>query len=150
MIMSHKARYAVRAVLELSRREGTGPVKAAEIAGAQQIPVRFLENILWQLRSAGIVKSVRGKEGGYLLTKRPGDISVGQLVRVIQGPVFAADCLDPSKGVGCALAKSSCVLLPVWESAHKAMMDVYDSTSFQDLLEKGSAAYGVGVIDYSI
>ncbi len=149
MIMSQKARYAVRAVLELSRREGTGPVKAAEIAKAQQIPVRFLENILWQLRSMGVLKSLRGKDGGYLLVKKSADLSVGELVRAIQGPVFAADCLDASRGVECAL-KSSCVLLPVWERGHKAMMDVYDSTSFQDLLERGFAAYEKGSIDYSI
>ena len=111
--------------------------------------MRFLENILWQLRLAGVVRSLRGKEGGYLLVKKPADLSMGELIRAVQGPVFAADCLDPSKGVECAL-KSSCVLLPVWESGHKAMMDVYDSTSFQDLLERGFAAYETGGVDYSI
>jgi Rrf2 family protein len=67
MILSQKSEYAVRAVLELAKKEGSGPVKAAMISSAQSIPVRFLENILGQLRQAGIVDSVRGKEGGYLL-----------------------------------------------------------------------------------
>ncbi len=71
MVLSQKSQYAVRAVFELAKKEGSGPVKAANIAAAQFIPVRFLENILGQLRQAGIVESVRGKEGGYRLAGRP-------------------------------------------------------------------------------
>lgn len=103
MITSQKARYAVRAVLELSKRNGSGPVKAAEIARVQQIPVRFLESILWELWLAGVVKSVRGKDGGYLLAKPPAEVTMGELIRVIQGPAYAADCLDPAKSGECAL-----------------------------------------------
>jgi len=149
VIMSQKAQYAVRALLELAKRKGSAPVKAASISDAQHIPLRFLENILSELRQAGMVDSVRGKEGGYLFRGNPADVSVGETVRLIRGPMFAADCLDEKKGVSCPL-RPSCVLLPLWESGHKAMMDVYDSTTFADLAESDRAARESIPINYSI
>lgn len=149
MIMSQKSQYAVRAVLELAKREGAGPVKAAKIAAAQHIPLRFLGNILAQLRQAGIVESVRGKEGGYVLGQRAEDISVGEILRVVQGPLYAVECLDVKSGRECPL-RPGCVLLPVWESAYNAMMDVFDGTTFQELLERELAACEAEAFNYAI
>ena len=169
MVLSQKSQYAVRAVFELARRYGSGPVKAAQIADAQYIPVRFLENILNQLRQAAIVESVRGKEGGYRLSRAPRDVSVGAVIRVIQGPVSEIECFGPgataggpsgSGGAGAASRASSatgacplrpgCVLLPVWEKAHRAMMEVYDGTSFQDLVDQEIEANECHAFDYAI
>src|SRR3990172_13420497 len=112
MVFSQKSEYAVRAVFELAKREGSGPVKAAKIASAQLIPLRFLENILGQLRQAGIVESVRGKDGGYLLARPIRDLAVGEVVRLIQGPMFPVDCAEDVGERRCAL-RPGCVLLPV-------------------------------------
>jgi Rrf2 family transcriptional regulator, cysteine metabolism repressor len=149
LVLSQKSQYAVRAVLELAKRQGAGPVKAGHIAEAQFIPVRFLENILGQLRQAGIVESVRGKEGGYRLSRAPRALSVGEVVRTTQGPVSDIDCAEPGAGSGCPL-RPGCVLLPLWERAHQAMMDVYDGTSFQDLVDQENEAHACRAIDYAI
>lgn len=155
MVLSQKSQYAVRAVFELAKQEGTGPVAAARIAEAEYIPVRFLENILSQLRQAGIVESVRGKEGGYRLSRRPQQVSVGEVVRLIQGPMSEVDCADAvadqraGSGRMCPL-RTGCVLLPMWDKAHRAMMDVFDGTTFRDLVEQERAANNCEVIDYAI
>lgn len=160
MVLSQKSQYAVRAVFELAKQQGTGPVTAARIAEAQYIPVRFLENILSQLRQAGIVESVRGKEGGYRLGRPPQQITVGDVIRLFQGPLSAIDCADgggddragsgrAASGRDCPL-RPGCVLLPMWDKAHRAMMDVFDGTSFRDLVEQERAANEYKVIDYAI
>ncbi len=149
MVFSQKSEYAVRAALELAKRQGSGPVKAAVIASAQSIPLRFLENILGQLRQAGIVESVRGKEGGYLLGRPARDLTVGEVMRGIQVAMSAIDCADAGPGRDCAL-RPGCVLLPMWERAHRAMMDVYDTTSLQDLVEQERAASECEAPNYAI
>jgi Rrf2 family transcriptional regulator, cysteine metabolism repressor len=149
LVLSQKSQYAVRAVFELAKRNGLGPVKSAQIAEAQFIPVRFLENILNQLRQAGIVESVRGKEGGYRLSRAARTTTVGEVVRTTQGPVSDIECAEPSVGAGCPL-RPGCVLLPLWEKAHKAMMDVYDGTSFQDLVDQENETHACRALDYAI
>lgn len=153
MVLSQKSQYAVRASLELAKRYGSGPVKAASIAESQCIPSRFLENILGQLRQAGVVASVRGREGGYRLARPPQQFSVGEVIRLIQGPLTVVDCGGAgdgnSSGHECAL-RTGCVLLPMWEKAHGAMMEVFDETSLEDLVDQERAANGSEVIDYAI
>jgi len=149
VVLSQKSQYAVRAVFELAKRHGSGPVKAAQVAEAQYIPVRFLENILNQLRQAGIIESARGKEGGYRLSRAPEDISVGEVVRLVQGAVSEIECAGATGEAVCAL-QTGCVLLPMWQRAHQAMMDVYDGTSFQDLVDQEIEAYECEAINYAI
>ncbi len=153
MVLSQKAQYAVRASFELAKRYGSGPVTAGSIAEAQCIPGRFLENILGQLRQAGVVESARGKEGGYRLARAPRQVSVGQVIRLIQGPLTVVECSGAGEGSGsgceCAV-RTGCVLLPMWEKAHGAMMEVFDEASLEDLVERERAASGLEVIDYVI
>ena len=143
-MLSQKSQYAVRAVLELAKRQGQGPVPAARVAQVQHIPVRFLENILSELRQAGLVESVRGKEGGYRLGRPPEQVTVGEVIRQVQGPLAPVDC-----GPACPL-REGCVLLPVWDRAHHAMMDVFEGTSFAELVEQERAINEREVIDYAI
>lgn len=149
MVLSQKTQYAVRAVLELAKHAGSGPVKASSIASAQATPAKFLESILGQLRQAGIVDSQRGKEGGYQLSRHPGDITVGDVIRVVQGPISGVECIETASGRDCSL-RPGCVLLPMWEKAHSAMMDVYDGTTFAALVEQERDAARCEVIDYAI
>jgi Rrf2 family cysteine metabolism transcriptional repressor len=142
----------VRAILELAKRYGPGTVTASSIADAQRVPLRFLENILAQLRQDGLVESVRGKEGGYRLSRSPRLLSVGEVIRLIQGPLATVDCYADADGSGgreCAL-RAGCVLLPVWKRAQDAMTAVYDETTFEDLVEEERAARGCEVLDYAI
>jgi Rrf2 family cysteine metabolism transcriptional repressor len=154
-VLSSKSQYAVRAVLELAKRHGTGTVTAAGIAESQHVPLRFLENILGQLRHAGIAESVRGKEGGYRLSRHPRELSVGEVIRLIQGPLATVDCYATGGAAGAAagrecVLRNGCVLLPMWKRAQDAMMAVYDETSFEDLAERERAARGCEVLDYAI
>jgi len=133
MQVTQKCQYALRAIFELAKRNGRGPVKIAEVAEAQDIPPRFLEVILSQLKQGGFVASQRGAEGGYMLLRQPDELSVGEVMRFMQGPIGPVECLLDGKK-NCALF-GSCVFLPMWEKVTKAMTEVYDSTTFQDLVE---------------
>jgi Rrf2 family protein len=95
--ISAKVDYAVRAAVHLASREGLGPVKGDEIASAQGIPINFLENILALLRAAGLVQSRRGAEGGYWLARPADQISIADVVRVIDGPLAAVRGIRPSE-----------------------------------------------------
>lgn len=135
MLVSQKCQYAVRAVFELSKRHGQGVVKIAEIAEAQAIPVRFLEVILSQLKQGGFVGSRRGKEGGYSLSRPPGGLTVGEVIRFVEGPVGPVDCVEDSAAGGCRL-HGSCVFLGMWTRVERAISEVYDSTTFQGLVDE--------------
>lgn len=149
MALSQKTQYAFRSVFELARRYGQGPTKAAEIAEAQDIPVRFLEAILNQLKKGGFVESMRGKEGGYLLARAPRELVVGEILRFMEGPLTPVACMEENPAQDCSL-RDACVLADMWKRAHEAMMAVYDQTSFQDLLDESKARIEAGVLTYSI
>ena len=135
MLVSKKCQYAVRAVFELAKRYGPEPVKIGEIAARQGIPIRFLEAILNQLKQAGYLESRRGPEGGYLLASPPGELTLGDIIRSIEGPPAAVN------GVGGGDAEEDCSCGPcifesVWNRAQQAITNVYDTTTFQSLLDE--------------
>jgi len=149
MFISRKIRYGLRAVFELAKREGRGPVKIAEIAKAQAIPVRFLEVILNELKQGGFVDSKRGSEGGYMLVRPAAALTVGDVMRFMQGPIRAVGCLAGGSVDDCPFY-GDCVFLPMWDKATKAVQDVYDSTTIQDLLDQEILTSTKRVADYSI
>jgi Rrf2 family protein len=127
--VSAKADYALRAVIELAATED-GPVKGERIAQAQEIPLRFLENILGDLRQAGIVRSQRGVEGGYWLARAAEDISVADVVRGVEGPIANV------RGVGPELveyAGSAARLQDVWIAVRANLRGVLEQVSIADL-----------------
>ena len=133
MSVSQKCQYALRAIFELTKRDGSVPVTVADIAAAQDVPRRFLEAILVQLKKAGFVESRRGMRGGYLLAVSPRTLSVGQIIRCVDGPVSPA---KRQPGGGEYLPSGSTALLPLWERARKAVDEIFDSTTLQDLVEQ--------------
>jgi len=142
MLIPQKCQYALRAIFELAKRHGQGPIKIVEIAKAQAIPVRFLEVILSQLKQADFVDSRRGKEGGYFLVRSPEELTVGDVMRFMQGEIGPVACVeDPAQG-DCPLY-GECVFLPMWERIRNATEQIYDGTTFQDLVrqERERAGY---------
>ena len=133
MLVSRKCRYALRAILELAMRNSQDPIKIADIAEARVIPTRFLETILNQLKQAGFVESRRGKKGGYFLKRSPDELTIGDVIKSIQGSPDLAECMSSSK-YKCSFY-GGCVLLPIWEKAQKAVLDVYDGVTFQHLVD---------------
>ncbi len=110
MLVSQKCQYALRASFELARRWGQGPVKIGLIAQVQAIPIRFLEVILNQLKRGGFVASQRGSDGGYFLVKEPATLTVGMLIRFVQGPIGPIDCVADPEQEDCPLY-GGCALL---------------------------------------
>lgn len=134
--VSQKCQYALRAIFELALRCPTDSVTTvAEISEKQKIPIRFLEQILARLRAGGYVDSRRGNQGGYVMGVSPSSISVGEIIRFIEGPDDSVDCLKKSSGNHCPF-DSSCVFKDLWERAQSSIVEIFDSTSFQDLVDK--------------
>src|SRR5664280_658065 len=116
MGISQKCQYAVRALLELAKRHGRGIVQTDEIAAKQAIPPRFLGNILNELRAAGLVTARRGPHGGFLLACDPKELTVGRVIRLIDGPLDPVRCTKASDQTDCPL-KDRCSLVELWEQA---------------------------------
>lgn len=151
MFVSQKSQYALRAVFELARQYGKGWVKISDIAETQAIPIRFLEVILSQIKQAGFVISRRGAEGGYMLVVPPKELSVGQLLNFVQGPVGPVECVleDESNTRKCPLY-GGCAFVGLWGKVQKAISGVYDHTTFQDLIDEDRAKHQEYVASYNI
>jgi Rrf2 family transcriptional regulator, cysteine metabolism repressor len=132
-MVSQKCQYAIRAIFELAKHYGQGPIKIKDIAETQAIPIRFLEVILNQLQRAGFVRAKRGTEGGYNLVNPPDCLMVGTIVQFIEGPLAPVACMTDKSADGCLL-QGNCVFLEMWDRAAMALSNVYDKTSFQDLI----------------
>ncbi|HVL80505.1 MAG TPA: Rrf2 family transcriptional regulator [Actinomycetota bacterium] len=107
MRFSQKTEYALRALLELGAAPVSGPISAREIARSQRIPVRFLEQVLAELRRGGLITSQRGASGGAVLARDPETITVGEVIDLLEGPVVGQACLDPFADQGRAVAHSA-------------------------------------------
>ena len=134
-IVPKRNQYALRAIFELAKHRGKGPKKISEIAHAQAIPLRFLEVILGQLKGTGWVESKRGFYGGYLLKCSPGDITVGDVLRFMQGSARTMDC------VACISKhdfpfSGKCAFASMWTKVNEAMFKIYDETTIQNLIDK--------------
>lgn len=149
MGISQKCQYAVRAMLELSKRYGGGPMSISDIASKQAIPPRFLEVILNEMRQGRFVDSRRGVHGGFFLIKPPGEITVGQVIRFVDGSLEPVKCLGDRPESACP-RKGQCALVEFWSKARQAVESVYDSSTFQDLLERDEALGRTKAGDYCI
>lgn len=149
MLVSKKSQYALRAIFELALRNSDRPVKIREIAAAQNIPARFLEVILNELRHAGLVQSQRGNEGGYMLPQRPEELTVGEVIRCVQGPVSMMG--DEQRKAGESVSFfGDCAFEQLWENVNGAISEVWDNTTFAELVEYERAKKRISVSNYSI
>lgn len=131
MKLSTKGRYGLKAMFELSLSQNDGPVSLKVIAKKQNISDQYLEQLFSSLKKAGLVKSVRGAQGGYLLNKEPKDITVGDILTVLEGPVSLSDCLLDED-----ICENSnvCVTKVVWEKIKKGIEEIIDSITLQDMI----------------
>ncbi len=149
MLITQKTQYALRAVFELAKRKQETPMTVGEIAEHQAIPPRFLEVILGQLRQAGVVVSQRGPKGGYLLSRDPATLTVGDVIRTMEGSIGPVHCVSSTSRSECPLW-GNCAFYETWEEAREAISAVFDRTTFADLLERERRARTDYVPSYSI
>ena len=133
MRVSAKVDYAVRAAIELACVAGEGPVKGERIATAQGIPPKFLENILLDLRHAGLVSSQRGIEGGYWLARPPEEITVADVIRAVEGPIASVRGVRPDE---LAYTGSAEPLRDVWLDLRTALRGVLEHVTLADLVSR--------------
>ena len=132
MKLSTKGRYGLKAMFQLAIYKNEGPVSLKTIASKQNISEQYLEQLFSSLKKSGLVKSVRGAQGGYLLAKDPSDITVGNILTVLEGPVSLSECLiheDICKNSGI------CVTKVVWEKIKKGIEEVTNSITLQDMID---------------
>lgn len=136
-MINKKTKYALRAVQALALRINEGPVLIADLADRENIPKKFLEQILLDLKRAGILSSSKGKGGGYSLAKSPADISVGQIIRVIEGPLALVPCVSKQSPGLCEECKdpTTCGLRVVMKEARDQTAAVLDNASVQSLIQ---------------
>jgi Rrf2 family cysteine metabolism transcriptional repressor len=133
MKLSTRTRYGIRAILELAQNHGKGPVQLKIVARNQGISVKYLEQLMAMLKSAGIVNSVRGSKGGYILAKSPDRIKLSDCFNCLEGPVVTVECVENDNY--CPRI-SDCIAREVWAEIQKAVMTVLESMTLQNLLDK--------------
>ena len=147
MKVSKKCQYALKALFELAWRNNAQPIKTGSIARAQGMSLRFTEIILNELKHGGFVESKRGSEGGYLLARDAGDVTVGQVIEYIQGPIsFAPD----SKGTSDNVMVGSEAFKQLWQDVNGAVSAVFGGITFADLVELERAQREQAVPNYCI
>jgi Rrf2 family cysteine metabolism transcriptional repressor len=137
MKLSTRGEYASRAILDLVLHQGDGLVKIREIADRQEIPLKYLENILLTLQRAGILRSKRGAKGGYYLARPAELITVGDVIRAMDGPLAPIHCVSVSAYEHCT-REAICGLRWVWQDVRNAIADILDNTTFADVARRGT------------
>lgn len=140
MKVSAKGDYACRALYELAVKYDDGtPIHVQDIADKQKIPRKYLIQILVMLKGAGLVKSRRGVNGGYLLSRPPSEITLGEVVRIVDGPLLPIKCSSEDTSATCELLPT-CAFHPVWEDVRAAISDVIDNITYEDLCRRANQA----------
>ena len=144
MLISTKGRYALRILIDLAEHQTGEFISLRGIAQRQEISEKYLEQIMSTLNKAGYVRSIRGAQGGYLLTKLPEEYTVGMILRLTEGSLAPVACVE-DEGASCEMA-SSCVTSIVYKKINEAVNGVVDGITLQDLLDWQDQGTGQYVI----
>jgi len=145
-MLSHKSKYALKAMIVLAREYGRGPVLISEIASREDIPRKFLELILLELRNRGLLHSKKGKGGGYFLARAAAEITVGEILRDIEGPLALIPCVSQTAYRRCeeCLDEQTCGIRMVMKDVRDATARILDSTTLADVLSRDAVSTGKG------
>ena len=136
MRLTTKSRYGTRLILDLAINAKDAPVRLRQISQRQGISLKYLEKLIRTLKDAGFVKSMRGPYGGYMLAKSQEDISVGDIVRVLEGSDAITDCAESDNLCGTCNRAGKCLTQYIWAEASAAMFDKLDSFKIDLLIAK--------------
>jgi len=135
MKLSTRTRYGLRALLELAKNYGKGPLQLKVIAKQQDISVKYLEQLMAVLKLAGIVKSVRGPSGGYVLSKNPGELKLGECFNCLEGKSITPECVYDKN----LCSKSdNCTVRGLWVDLQNTVTEFFQSITMQSLIDRGN------------
>jgi len=129
--LSTRVRYGTRAMLDLACHYGNGPVLLKDVAKRQNIPLKYLDRILFSLKAAGLVKALRGAKGGYSLSLPPGQINLKQVVEAFDGPIQLVECVNDKNF---CQKVNTCVTHDIWGELGRAIEATLKSTTLDDLI----------------
>ena len=131
-----RTRYGMRAIIELAQHEGKRPLQLKAIADRQDISVKYLEQLMSTLRSAGFVRSVRGSKGGYILARPADEVKLSEVFRCLEGPVSTTECIEDAD---CCERSADCVARELWMEVEAAIQGVLSSMTLADMVKKAKA-----------
>ena len=134
MRISSKGHYGLLAVAELARRYNQGLISLAEIATVEHLPLPYLEQIIAPLRVAGVVEATRGLHGGYRLARHPSNVTVGEVVRWLEGPISLVECTTEGYQAGACEREAGCTSRGVWKQVSDAINDVLNTLTLASLI----------------
>lgn len=134
MKLSTKGRYGLRAMIDLAQSTEEGPIATHSIAERQGISERYLEQLMIPLKRAGLVRSIRGFQGGYMLVKKPEDITAGDIIRALEGPIAPVECISETNPEACERFEN-CITKNLWGEIRDAIVEVLDSYTLADLAQ---------------
>ena len=135
MLLSKKTRYAMMAMVKLAREYGKGAILIGDIAKSENIPQRFLENILLELKNIGLLGSKLGKSGGYYLIRKPEDITLSDIIRHFEGTIALLSCVSEKSYQPCEFCKdeAKCGIRSTFKEVRDATFEIFSRTSLKDL-----------------
>jgi Rrf2 family protein len=142
-VLSKKSKYGLKAMLELAAEDaGQRPIQASELADRQRLPKKFLEAILLELTRHGLLQSTLGRRGGYVLTRKPGDITVGEIIRVLEGPLALIPCVSKTAYRRCdeCLDEETCGVRLAMREVRDATAHILDNTTLAGLNARSRAS----------
>ena len=140
--ISKKTKYSLQALILLARKYGEGPILIATLSADEQIPIKFLEAILLDLKNSGLVDSKRGRGGGYQLSRPPAEITVGSIIRLMEGPLAPLPCASETAYRACDECPDPdvCGTRLVMRQVRDAIAGILDGTTLQDVVQKVDSA----------
>lgn len=136
MRLSTKGRYGVRAMFDLALRYGQVPVPLKDISRREEISVNYLEQLFARLRREGLVEGTRGPRGGFLLTKNPNRVKIGDIIRAIEGPISLVYCVDPKERKKECHRADTCITRLLWKRTSEKIAEILDAVTLEDLCEE--------------
>ena len=140
MKVSTRGEYGVRAMVALAHHYGDGPMSITEIAKESSVPTAYLEQLIAPLRRAGLVESKRGAHGGYTLSRKPEEVRIGDVYRVMEGPVAPMECVSEDLTEQTCPLIDGCETRPIWVKVRDSIAEALDSTTLADLIAAKSTA----------
>lgn len=151
-MLSNKTKYGLHALMHLSEKFEQGPVLIADLARQERIPKKFLELILLELKKHGILGSKKGKGGGYHLSRHPAEVTIGSVIRILDGPLAPVSCVSYTAYKPCKECKDEhhCGIRLVMRDVREAMAKILDNTSLQEMVIKSKNVDSKAVLNFQI